>query len=56
VNLIDEEDIAVVEIGQDRSDVAGAFEGWSRGDPQPRSQLVGQNACHRRLAKAGRAG
>jgi hypothetical protein len=56
VDLVDEEDVAVVEVGEDRRQVAGALERGTARDAQADVQLRRHDAGERRLAEPGRAG
>ena len=56
VDLVDEEHVAVVEVGEDRGEVAGAFERRAARDPQADFELGGDDARQRGLAEPGRAG
>ena len=55
VDLVDEEHVAVVEVGEDRREVAGALERRTARDPQVRVHLGGDDARERRLAGPRRA-
>ena len=55
MDLVDEEDVAVVEVGEQRSQVARPLERRPRGDAQADLELVGDDAGHRGLPQAGRA-
>ena len=56
VDLVDEEDVALVHPGQDRGQVAGVGERRAAGDPQRGAHLGGDDHGQRGLAEAGRAG
>ena len=55
VDLVDEQHVALVELGEDGGQVAGPLERRARGDLQVGAQLGGDDAGQRRLAQAGRA-
>ena len=59
VDLVDEEDVAVVEVREDRGDVPGALERGPARDPQADVELGGDDAgeassCRRRVGPASR--
>ena len=56
VDLVDEQHVAVVEVGEDGGEVAGAFECGTAGDAQADVHLLGDDARQRGLAEAGRTG
>ena len=56
MDLVDEQHVALAELGEDGGEVAGAFEGGARGDVQVHAHLVGDDAGQRRLAEPGRPG
>src|SRR5439155_13681202 len=56
MDLVDEQHVAVVEIRQDRGEVAGTLERGAAGDSHPRIELVGDDAGERGLAEARRTG
>ena len=56
MDLVDEEHVAVVEVGEDRREVAGAFERGTARDAQADVELGGDDARQRGLAEPGRAG
>ena len=56
VDLVDEQHVAVVEVGEDRRQVAGALERRSAGDPEAHVELGGHDPGHAGLAQPGRAG
>ena len=56
VDLVDEEDVALVELGEDRGEVAGALERRARRDVQAHAHLGGDDAGEGGLAQPGRAG
>jgi hypothetical protein len=56
VDLVDEEHVAVVEIGEDGGEIAGALERGTAGDAQADVHLGGDDARERGLAQPGRAG
>ena len=51
VDLVDEQDVAVVEVGEDRRQVAGPLESGPRGDAEVGPQLVGHDLGQRGLAQ-----
>ena len=56
VDLVDEQHVAVLEFGEDRRQIAGAFQRRTRRDVQVDAHLGGHDAGQRGLAEAGRAG
>ncbi len=56
MHLVDEEDVAVVEVREDGGEIAGPFERGTAGGVQPRAHLVGDDPGQARLAEAGRTG
>ena len=54
MDLIDEEDVVGLEVGQQRGEVAGALEHRPRSLTQIDSKLVGDDVRERRLAQARR--
>ncbi len=56
VDLVDEQHVALVEAGEDGSQVAGALERGARGDLQADLHLGGDDAGQGGLAQAGRPG
>ena len=54
VDLVDEQHVAVVELGQDRREVAGPLERGSGRDVEMRAHLGRDDAGQRRLAETGR--
>ena len=56
VDLVDEEDVALVEVGEDGGEVAGPLDGRARRDVDAHAHLGGDDAGQRRLAQAGRPG
>lgn len=54
MDLIDEEDIAFIEIGQYCCEVAGFFDHWAGCTAQLRAKLACNDSCQRRLTQAGR--
>ena len=55
VDLVDEQDVALVEVGQDGGQVAGPLDGRAAGGVDGDAQLAGDDVGERRLAQAGRA-
>ena len=55
MDLVDEQHVAVVEVGEDGGEVAGALERGTAGDPQADVHLGGDDSRQRGLAQAGRA-
>ena len=55
VNLINEEDVALLKAGQDRGEVAGMLDRGSRGKPQGRAHFLGDDHGESRLAESRRA-
>src|SRR5262245_19243274 len=56
VHLVDEEDVTVVEVGEDGGEVAGALQGGPAGDAQCHTELGGDDPGQRRLPGSGWAG
>jgi hypothetical protein len=56
VDLVDEEHVALVELGEDRRQVAGPLERRAGGDVEVHAHLGGDDAGQRGLAEAGRPG
>ena len=56
VDLVDEEHVAVLQVGEERGQVAGPDQDRARGDAQPDAHLGGHDAGQRGLAQAGRPG
>ena len=56
VDLVDEEHVAVVEVGEDGGEVAGALERGAAGDAQADVHLGGDDPRQRGLAQARRSG
>jgi hypothetical protein len=55
VDLVDEEHVVALEVGQDRRQVLGFFEHRSRGLAQVHAEFVGNDVAERGLAQARRA-
>ena len=51
VDLVHEQDVTLLEIGEDGREVARALDGRARRGVQARTHLVGDDACERGLAK-----
>ena len=56
MDLVDEQHVAVVEVREDRGEVAGAFERGAARRLQARAHLDGDDPGERRLAEPGRSG
>ena len=56
VDLVDEQHVAVLQVGEDRREVTRPFERGARRDVQFGADLVGDDVRQRRLAQPGRAG
>ena len=56
VDLVDEEDVALLEVGEQGGQVAGPDQHRPRRDPEPDAELGGDDAGQRRLAEARGAG
>ena len=56
VDLVDEDDLALLEGGQHRRQVAGPLDRRAAGEPQRRAELGGDDHRDRGLAQAGRPG
>ena len=52
VDLVHEEDVALLEVGEDRREVAGTLDGRAGGGVHLRAHLVGDDARERGLAQA----
>ena len=55
VDLVDEEHVVALQVGQDRRQVLGLFQHRARGAAQVDAQLVGDDVAQRRLAQPRRA-
>ena len=55
MDLVDEEHVVLLEVGQDRRQVLGLLQHRARGRAQVDAELVGDDVAERRLAEAGRA-
>ena len=55
VNFVDEQNVTGIQIGQQRRQVAGLFDGRAGGDADIHTHLVGDDTCQGGLAQAGRA-
>ena len=55
MDLIDEQDVAIIERREDRGEVAGAFDGRAGCVPDIHAELTGDDRGERRLAEARRA-
>ena len=55
VDLVDEEDVPLLQVGQQGGQVPRLFDGRARGDPDLHPHLVGDDAGEGGLAQAGRA-
>ena len=55
VDLVDEEDIAGVQVGQQGGQIAGLFDGGAGCDPYIHAHLIGDNPGEGRFAQTGRA-
>jgi hypothetical protein len=55
MDLVDEQHVVGLEVGQDRGEIARAFEDRARCLAQADAHLVGDDVCKRRLAEARRA-
>ena len=55
MNLVDKEDVAVLEVGKDGSEVAGAFDGGAAGDLEVGGEFVSDDVCHGGFSETGRA-
>ena len=56
MDLVHEEHVALLEVREDRGEVAGAVERRAGGGLEPDAELIGDDARERRLAEAGWAG
>ena len=56
MEFVDEEHVTVLEIGEERGQVAGTREHRTRGHTKTRAHLAGHDARERRLAQSGRSG
>ena len=55
MDLVDEQDVAVLEVGEERGEVAGLGDYRARGGTEAHSQLAGHDLGKRGLAETGRA-
>ena len=55
VDLVDEQDVARFEVGENRGEVAGALDGGPARGTDAHAELVGDDLRQRRLAQAGRS-
>ena len=55
VDLIDKQDVAGIQIGQQSGQIAGLFNGGAGGDPDAHAHLVGDDAGQGGFAQTGRA-
>ena len=55
VDLVDEQDVALAQAGEDRGQVAGALDGGAGGGPDLRAELRGDDVGQGRLSQARRA-
>ncbi len=55
MDLVDEEDVAILEIGEQGGEIAGLGDDRARRGPEADSELAGDDLGERRLAEAGRA-
>jgi hypothetical protein len=55
VNLVNEEDVTVLQVRQQRGEVASPRQHRSRRDPQTSAHFGGDDACQRRFAQSGRS-
>ena len=55
MDLVDEQHVARLQVGQQRGEIAGPFEHRARGLAQVHAQLAGEDVGERGLAEAGRA-
>jgi hypothetical protein len=56
MDLVDEEDVVGLQVGEDGGQVAGAFQRGSRGDTEIDALLRGDDSGQGGLAQSGRAG
>ena len=54
MDFVDEEDVALLEVGEERREVAGPGDHRSRGRPEVHAELARDDLCQGRLAEAGR--
>ena len=54
MDLVDEEDVAIIEVREDPHEVAAALDRGPRGGDEVRRHLVREDAGERRLAETGR--
>ena len=55
MDLVDEQDVALTEIGEKRRQISGLFNGGAGGHPQIHAHLVGDDACQGGFSQTGRA-
>ena len=53
MDLVDEQDVTLFELGEDRREITGALECWPRRDVQVHAHLDRNDAGHRCLAQPG---
>jgi len=56
VNLVDEQHVAVFEIGEERGEVSGLGDDWARGRPEIHAKLARDDLRECGLAESRRAG
>jgi hypothetical protein len=55
VNLVDEEDLLILEVGEDPGEIARALDHRPGGDPRVAAHFPGEDAGQSRLAQTGRS-
>ncbi len=53
MDLIDEQDVALIDVGEDGGEIAGSLDGWAAGGVDIHAQLAGDDVGERGLAQAG---
>ena len=56
VDLVDEQDVPLLQVGEDGGEVTRPLQRGPRGDAQNDAHLSGEDRCERRLAESGRSG
>ena len=55
MNFVDEQNVALREVGQKRGQIARLFNRWAGGDADVHTHFIGNDTCKRGLAQARRA-
>ena len=54
MDFINKKHVAILKIGENRGEIAGAFNGWTRSDTEIGAQLMCNYICHSGFAKTRR--